>query len=143
MLDDLHFLIMRCFNNSNRAVIQRTSRISLLPGQSKILECLMEHNGISPKEIGGLCVVDKSTITSLLNKMEHQGLIFRKNDPNDKRAIQIWLTEKGADYAQRASLLCAEVDSLAVKNLSDDQQQQLRELLRIVISTFENEKQEL
>ncbi|MFQ9072787.1 MAG: MarR family transcriptional regulator [Faecalibacillus faecis] len=34
---------------------------------------------MSPKEIGKLCIVDKSTTTSLLNKMEKMNYIERKS----------------------------------------------------------------
>lgn len=139
MLNDFHFLIMRCFNHSNRAVVTRTGKIALLPGQSKILECLLEHNSLSPKEIGQFCAVDKSTMTSLLNKMEEQGLIARKADPKDRRGVQIWLTKIGAGRAEEASSLCAEVDRLALKNISASQQKQLCELLQIVTENLERE----
>lgn len=137
MIEDLHFLLMRCFNYSNHAIVQRTATISLLPGQSKILECLLEHEGNSPKEIGAMCAIDKSTMTSLIGKMEKQGLVLRKAHPDDKRSVTIWLTEKGRVKANEAASLCSEVDSIAVKNLTDKQKKQLMEYLHTIIRNLE------
>lgn len=89
MPDNLHFMLMKCFHHSNKAIVKRNTALSLVPGQGKILECLIEEDGLSPKELGIRCVIDKSTITSLLGKMEKQGFIKRTDDPEDKRAVNI------------------------------------------------------
>lgn len=84
-----------------------------------------------------MCAIDKSTMTSLLGKMEKQNLVKRIAHPTDKRAVQIWLTEKGRIVGKSASGLCSEVDEIALKKLSGSQQKQLMEYLRIVADTFE------
>ena len=89
MQGELHYLLLKCFRGSHKFIVQDTSRIDLLPGQPKVLECLREQDGLSPKEIGTLCCIDKSTMTSLLAKMERQNLIFRSDNPKDRRAIHI------------------------------------------------------
>ena len=68
--DQFYFQLLKCSNHQKRWINQRTIQIDVLPGQSKVLQCLDEHGPLSPKEIGKLCIVDKSTTTSLLNKME-------------------------------------------------------------------------
>lgn len=49
------------------------------------------------------CVIDKSTITSLLGKMEKQGFIKRTNNPTDKRAVYIWLTDTGKMLGEKSN----------------------------------------
>ena len=43
----LHFLLLRCFNYSNRLVTQEIKKLNLLPGQPKILECLNQYDGLT------------------------------------------------------------------------------------------------
>lgn len=117
--------------------MQDTSRIDLLPGQPKVLECLREQDGLSPREIGTLCCIDKSTMTSLLAKMERQNLIFRSDNPKDRRAIHIWLTPLGRSRAEQVAGICRRTDELAQKNLTESQQKELLHLLQIVSDTFE------
>lgn len=66
---DLHYLLLLGFNRSNKAIVSKTSLEGLMPGQPKILEFLLEHDGCTQKEISNGCVLDKSTVTSLLSRM--------------------------------------------------------------------------
>lgn len=138
MLDsELHFLLLKCFHCSQRMIVQQTALLGLCPGQPKILECLYEKDGQTPKDIGKKCVLDKSTMTSLLKKMEIQGLIYRKEQSEDKRSVQILLTELGREKAENVANICRHVDRIAFENTSLDQQQELVKLLSNVLFNFE------
>ena len=125
--DQFHFQLLKCFNHQKRWINQRTIQIDVLPGQSKVLQCLDEHGPLSPKEIGKLCIVDKSTTTSLLNKMEKMNYIEKKTQNQDKRSIQIHLTKRGYEKALQVekisneSLACVPPDkasySISLKSI--------------------------
>lgn len=138
MPDNLHFLLMRSFHSCNKAIVKRNAGLSLLPGQGKVLECLLECDGLSPKEIARRCAIDKSTITGLLKKLEERQLIYRIGNSEDRRGVQILLTEEGREYAEQAFRIGEEIDALAISNLSAEQKEELMDLLRTVITTFEN-----
>jgi DNA-binding MarR family transcriptional regulator len=53
--------------------------------------------------LGGAVVVSKSGLTSLVDRMEEAGLISREPDPHDRRAIDVVLTQKGAERFQAAA----------------------------------------
>lgn len=137
MPDNLHFMLMKCFHHSNKAIVKRNTALSLLPGQGKILECLIEEDGLSPKELGIRCVIDKSTITSLLGKMEKQGFIKRTDDPEDKRAVNIWLTEAGRVLGDKTIQNGQEIDCVALKRLSSRQKDELETILKIINNAYE------
>lgn len=137
MPDNLHFMLMKCFHHSNKAIVKENTALSLLPGQGKILECLMEHDGLSPKELGICCVIDKSTITSLLVKMEKQGFIKRTNNPTDKRAVYIWLTDTGRVLGQEVIKNGRNIDNEVLKNLSLKQRNDLENILKILECSYE------
>ena len=138
MLDtEFHYVLMRCFNKSNKLIVQRTAQLGLYPGQPKILECLLEEDGQTPKNIGRRCVLDKSTITSLLNKMEQQKLVFRQIQSADKRSVKIFLTDLGREKAAEVKKICQQVDDLALSRLSLTQQRKLTQFLHEVLFTFE------
>ena len=123
--NELHFLLLRCFHLSNRQIVQKISALGLLPGQPKILEALWETDGRTAKEIGELCAIDKSTMTSLLAKMEKQDLIQREQHTEDRRANRIFLTPAGRDMAARVKEICHSVDETVLSSLSSEEREEL------------------
>lgn len=97
----------------------------------------MEEEGLSPKELGVRCVIDKSTITSLINKMEKQGFIKRTNDKTDKRAINIWLTDTGRMLGKKVIKNGQDIDNAVLKNLSPEQRKDLESILKILECAYE------
>ena len=130
--DQFHFQLLKCFNHQKRWINQRTIQIDVLPGQSKVLQCLDEHGPLSPKEIGKLCIVDKSTTTSLLNKMEKMNYIEKKNQNHDKRSILIHLTKLGKEKAKL-------VKQVFLQGLSKKEQREIIHLLKQMNNTLEKE----
>ncbi|WP_302486791.1 MarR family winged helix-turn-helix transcriptional regulator [uncultured Megamonas sp.] len=137
--DELHFLLLKSFHHSNKNIIQKVSVLNLLPGQPKILEYLLENNGSIAKDISNGCVLDKSTITSLLLRMEKQDLITRKTHSTDKRSSYIYLTEKGIDMAQKVKKICFTVDDKALKNIPPQNKKILLETLNTVIDNLKED----
>ncbi|MBT1175256.1 MarR family transcriptional regulator [Bifidobacterium sp. LC6] len=143
MLDDeLHFLLLRAFNHSNRRIDEAIRRIGLLPGQPKIIECLAEQDGRTAKEICAECILDKSTMTGLLNRMELRGLVRREIHETDKRSYRVFLTESGHDYASRIAAIMQQADETAMQGMSETERETLREGLRHVIANIEQEGKE-
>ena len=138
MLDDeVHFLLMRAFNSSNRAVVERTGAMGLLPGQPKVLEYLSEHDGSRATDICAGCVLDKSTMTSLLSRMETAGLIERRRSETDGRASMVWLTAHGAEIARLMRESIAGVDDAAMEALGKEDYRRLAALLRRATVAFD------
>ena len=139
LVDHFHFQLLKCFNHQKRWINQRTTQINVLPGQSKILQCLDEYGPLTPKKIGKLCIVDKSTTTSLLNKMEKMNYIEKKNQNHDKRSILIHLTKLGKEKTQLVKQICLESDQFILQGLSKKEQQEIINLLKQINDTLEKE----
>ena len=75
---------------------EKLSVFDLTPVQYAVLYCLWENNKKSPKEIAERLKLENSTISGILERMEKKGLIKRMISKEDRRFIQIMLTEKGA-----------------------------------------------
>ena len=137
--NQFHFQLLKCFNHQKRWINQRTIQIDVLPGQSKILQCLDEYGPLTPKEIGKLCIVDKSTTTSLLNKMEKMNYIEKKNQNNDKRSIQIHLTTLGKEKTQLVKQICQESNQVLLQSLSKKEQKEIIDILKKINGSLEKE----
>lgn len=60
-----------------------------------VLMALWSADGVSISELGEIVKLEKSTMTGLIDRMEKAGLIERRSHPSDRRAILIYLTDKG------------------------------------------------
>lgn len=124
-----HYGLMQIFKRVDRLMHERTSQLGLDPGQPKVLQCLYEGRGKTPKEIGRWCVLDKSTVTTLLKLMEQKGLLKKQPSQVDKRSCEIELTKQGADLAEKVITIGREVDQIVLSNLDQTQKETLMALL--------------
>jgi len=65
-----------------------------------VLTCLYDENGITLKEIGNRTLIDSSSMTVLVDKLENDKLVERQLDPEDRRAIRVYITDKGKAIAE-------------------------------------------
>ena len=60
-----------------------------------LLSMLIEDDGISQGEVSHRFEVDPSRITRLAQRLEKEGLLRRKRDPEDNRVVRLHATEEG------------------------------------------------
>jgi len=61
------------------------------PAQGRILFALWKGDGIAIRELASRTKLQKSTLTSMLDRLEQDGLIIRRASPDDRRVILIFL----------------------------------------------------
>ncbi|MBN1594618.1 MarR family transcriptional regulator [candidate division FCPU426 bacterium] len=67
----------------------------LAPSHSDIFLALFRNKQMTMKELADVIDRDKSTVTTLINKMVSLGFVKRATDPKDKRICRISLTPRG------------------------------------------------
>ena len=91
-------LIANIREKTNRFIIQELRKRDiegLGPSHGDILINLYQHDGLPMAELAKKIHRDKSTITTLVDKLAAAGYVKRVKDPNDRRITYICLTEKG------------------------------------------------
>ena len=71
--------------------------------QGRILYVLQQEDGISIRSLSVKCGLAITSLTTMLERMENQGLISRVQSETDKRKTLLFLTEKA--HALRASTI--------------------------------------
>lgn len=130
----LHILLMLGFHRSNREIARRIKREGLMPGQPKILEYLWFHDGASQKDISRECIIDKSTVTSLLKRMEKLDLIRKETRPDDQRGINIYLTDKGWEKAKEIRKVIYATDDAMWQGIPKEEKQQFMRTFHKIIA---------
>ena len=100
-LETLHYSLMKAHATLNRRVLARAAGLGLTPGQPKILDYLIDHEGHDQKTIAAYCEIEPATVGSILLGMEETGLIVRRQHPGNRRSLFVYLTEKGRDTGKR------------------------------------------
>jgi DNA-binding MarR family transcriptional regulator len=78
--------------------------------------------------------LDKTTMTAVLDKLEAQGLLIRTPDPHDRRARIPVVTAAGRELQGKLYHQLLQVEQNMMSNLSVTERDQLRDLLRRIIT---------
>ncbi len=71
------------------------SKMSLTMAQMKVLFLFEDKNKLSMGELSALYSVSVSTMTSMVGRLFHNGILKREQDENDRRIVRVSLTSKG------------------------------------------------
>ena len=111
---------------------EKLSVFDLTPVQYAVLYCLWENDKKSPKEIAERLKLENSTISGILERMEKKGLIKRMISKEDRRFIQIMLTEKGAALEDDVLAAVDEVNEEVMSVFSKEECENLKTQLRVL-----------
>ncbi len=111
----------------------------LIPTHGNILTALFESDkNLTMKEIAKKIGKDKSTVTSLVNKLITLGYIEKEKCTKDKRVTYIGLTQKSRDIEGSFNFISSQVKETAYSNFTEDEKKEFLRLLRKLSSNFKN-----
>lgn len=129
-LDDVVFLLGRAYFNYVGLLerILREHRMGevFAPGMGQILFALYERDDRIIKEISERVGLSQSTLTGMLARMEKNGLIERRRDSVDGRAIRVRLTDKGRELEPKCREIFDQTREAFRLALSDSELNHLR-----------------
>lgn len=109
--------------------------------QGRILFVLWEQDGIPIRTLSEKTGLAKTTLTSMLDRLETAGHIRRIDDPSDRRSVKIALTQKAKGLRARYDHVSAEMNSIFYKGFTDEEIFAFEESLRKVLKNLtEKEK---
>lgn len=103
---------------------------------------LAEGHTSSPGELAADVEVSSGTMTSRLDRLEHEGLVVRKPDTADRRGVLVELTPAGREAYDAAVNVQARKEAFFASALSDAEQRRLNDLLRKLMLAFEDRESE-
>lgn len=110
----------------------------LVPSYGNILTVLYDHEGaMSLKDIGELLGKEKSTITTLVNKLQKQGYVDKVKGQEDRRNTYVCLTEKGKEIESKFREISTEVQNTAYRNFTEEEKKELLRLLKKLNQNFD------
>ncbi len=136
MYQDLDFQLFDALRRTGQAL--RASKPGCGSGASKreiILAILSENEGgMRQNQLASAFRVSPSTLSEMLNRLEADGLIERRNDPADRRATLLTLTDEGGERVDRIRDQARRSFAEIFSALSDSEKRQLIDLLMKISS---------
>lgn len=125
----VNFVLTKAQRNVHQLFKAELAPYGVTPGQYGVLRCLWDENAQTAKKLADRLVLDGSTITGILDRMEQKGLIDKQTDPKDRRAIQVMLTAKGKELQGPVSLAIEKANRRALQTLDNKQAEFLKNVL--------------
>lgn len=98
-------------------------------GHTPFLMLLWKKDGLRQKEMYQQVGVEQPTAVRILDRMEGDGLIVRKQSPHDRRASEVYLTSKGKGCKKIVDLKVKELNQVFLECLSKDEHAELNRIL--------------
>jgi len=136
------FLVSRIRHLSGRVFekLLKESGVDIFnSAQGRILYVLWEHGQLTITEIGRLTSLAKTTLTSMLDRMEAAGLIERIPDKRNRRQIFISVTEKAKGYREKYDLISDKMSEIFYEGFTEDEIIGFENQLRRIIKNLEKE----
>jgi DNA-binding MarR family transcriptional regulator len=117
------FLMAKIRQVGERIFVRRSKQygIEINPAQGRIMFALWQNDGISINELAKKTRLKKSTLTSMLDRLERMGYIRRQRSKKDRRKILIKRTEKDRAMEKKYVEVSEEMTRLFYKGFSKSQ----------------------
>jgi DNA-binding MarR family transcriptional regulator len=114
------------------------------PAQGRILFALWQKDGLSIIELAKETGLSKSTLTSMLDRLEISGHIKRVHSTEDRRKILVFITEENKRLQSNYVQVSQEMTEIFYVNFTTKERDRFEEyLLRILNNLIKAENQKL
>jgi MarR family transcriptional regulator, organic hydroperoxide resistance regulator len=125
----IHFLLGKALQRASKVSKSKLSPFGVTPVQYALLRQLWKKDGQLGSKLGELVLLDSATLTGVIDRLERNELIERREDPNDRRNKLVFLTEKGKSLEIPLSQVMEEMNEEVLSGLDDGEIQRFKEIL--------------
>lgn len=93
---------------------------------------------LTPTQLYREMMLSSGAMTARIDRLESDGLVERRPDPDDRRGTRVRLTRKGAELIDRALVEHVANEARLLQPLDSTQRAQLSGLLRTLLSDLES-----
>jgi DNA-binding MarR family transcriptional regulator len=90
------------------------------PAYGSLLIPLYEEDGLRQGELARRARLSKQTMTTMARALEDAGLVERRADADDARAMRLFLTDRAREFRPVAIQIVTELDELAAQAIDID-----------------------
>jgi MarR family transcriptional regulator, organic hydroperoxide resistance regulator len=130
--DCISFLLGKAYQQVNQIAKRRMAPYGVTPVQYALLHVLWEQDGQSGADLGARLRLDAATMTGILDRLVHGGLIERRPHPTDRRIHCVFLTEAGRALQAPLDREADLVNSESLRRFSAEEAGRLSDMLAVL-----------
>ena len=100
---------------------ERAQALGLTRAQWRVLVHLGPRQGINQTSLAEILELDNVTLSRHIDRLERDGWLERRPDPEDRRAWRLYLSEASRPTLKKMETLAAETQAAALAGLSSEQ----------------------
>lgn len=126
----------------NRAFIEEMEKegmVGLVPSHGSVLTMLFNDEELSKGAIAEGIRRDKSTVTTLVNKLIKNGYVKTRKNPKDSRSVLVSLTEKGKALEPGTWLISERIFKSLFADITEEERKAFRMVLMKLLENMRTE----
>ncbi len=124
------FLLAKAYQNAHARLKKRLKPYGLTNLQHLVLEALWYREGQTAAELGKLLILDKATLSGVLDRLNNAGWIVKTQDDQDKRIMRIYPSDKGKSHKNKLIREREEANTELLSGFSPEEQALLKRFLK-------------
>lgn len=140
MKTPFYMLVFKAFHAQRQKNRMNMNAFRLSPGQPKVLRYIQNHKDCKLKDIAKECDIESATVSKMLDNLEEKGMIIRNINPQNKRAYQVNLTDKGRSALQKWEEHCMEVEQISLQGFTPEEKEQFQNYLSRMYTNLTGKK---
>ncbi len=136
--NDVVSLISKIREKANRFIVSEMTKYGvegIVTSHGDIINALFKNSRLTMAEIAGKIGRDKSTVTTLVDKLVRFGYVTKERDTVDTRVVYVTLTSKGSELKSIFNAISREVLNALYFDISESEKE---ELVRILNKIYRN-----
>ncbi|MCS5490983.1 MarR family winged helix-turn-helix transcriptional regulator [Algoriphagus limi] len=137
--ETVDYHIKSAWHAISRMYNQRAAAEGFTTAIGFVLININSKEGTPATKIAPMIGLETRSLTRMLKTMEEKGLIYKKQDPSDKRSVRIFLTEEGKRKKEASVQTIKEFNEQVREVISEEELKnffQVFEKLQLVIDQF-------
>lgn len=132
------FLISKIHHLSGRVFAKklREYQVEINPAQGRIMFVLWQKDGISISELAKKTSLGKSTLTSMLDRLEEMGYVTRIRSEEDRRSVLVKRTEKDESWQEVYAQVSQDMGRLYYRGFSESEIDEFEQYLRRLLDNL-------
>ena len=127
------FFLGKAYQKAHGDFKKRLKPFGLTNLQHLVLEGLWYNEGVTAAELGKVLILDKATLSGVLDRMVEGGWIEKHQDPEDRRIYRLFPSPRSNEMKHELILVRKEANKTLLAGFSPEEQVLFKRLLKDLV----------